>query len=158
MPAFAVFTQRELDVVVEYVKSFWSKWSKPESHAAPLPIPRPPEWFGDAPAFDTHAATGRKLFATSCAPCHGEQGRGDGPSAALLTDDWEQPIKPADLGLPSLRSGPELSDIYKALVTGLNGTPMPSFLDATSETERWDLVASIESLRRSAREETPAGP
>jgi len=27
-------------------------------------------------------ASGRQLYATHCAACHGEQGRGDGPSAA----------------------------------------------------------------------------
>ena len=36
-------------------------------------------------------AAGRAEFQTSCLACHGEQGRGDGPMAELLT------IKPSDL-------------------------------------------------------------
>jgi cytochrome c oxidase cbb3-type subunit 2 len=158
MPSFAALPRREIEAVAEYLKSFSSKWRKPGNRPEPLTIPRPPEWFGDAPTFAMHANSGRTLFVASCAPCHGEAGRGDGPSAAQLTDDWEQPVKPADLSLPSLRSGPELSDVYKVLVTGLNGTPMPSFLDATSEAERWDLVAYIESLRRAAQEAASVGP
>jgi mono/diheme cytochrome c family protein len=31
-------------------------------------------------------------------------------------------------------------------ITGLNGTPMPSFSDSISETEAWDLVHYIQSL------------
>jgi hypothetical protein len=36
------------------------------------------------------------------------------------------------------------------LVTGLNGTPMPSFLESTTESERWDLVAYLLSIRSTA--------
>jgi len=46
-------------------------------------------------------------------------------------------------------------DIYRALVTGRDGTPMPSFLDATTEAERWALVAYVLSLRES---KPPEGP
>jgi len=31
-------------------------------------------------------------------------------------------------------------------MTGLNGTPMPSYVDSISEAEAWDLVHYIQSL------------
>src|SRR2546429_3314835 len=37
----------------------------------------------------------RSLFAKlECWKCHGQEGRGDGPSAATLTDSNDQPIRP----------------------------------------------------------------
>ena len=41
--------------------------------------------------------TAAELFQKmECWKCHGQQGRGDGPSAATLTDSKDQPIRPYD--------------------------------------------------------------
>ena len=59
------------------------------------------------------------------------------------------------IGLPlrqaALRSGRDLTDLYRALVTGISGTPMPSFADALTEEQKWRLIAFIETLRRDLR-------
>ena len=55
------------------------------------------------------------------------KGRGDGPSAQGLLDEEKRPIKAYDFTTGSMKRGSELSDIYKTLITGLRGTPMPSF-------------------------------
>src|ERR1700730_2403141 len=39
---------------------------------------------------NTVLAEGKQLYATNCAPCHGNKGKGDGPAASALTP------KPAD--------------------------------------------------------------
>jgi len=59
-----------------------------------------------------------------CAQCHGVAGKGDGPSAKDLKDDWGSPITPADLTLKPFKSGPDPQDLYRMISTGLNGTPI----------------------------------
>lgn len=147
MPAFANLSDREIRVVTEYIKFFSPKWRRPENHAAPLPVPPEPRWFTDAPARNLRAVRGAALFHTSCAPCHGELGDGKGPSAASLLDDWGQPAAPTDLRQPAVRSGPAFTDLYRALVTGIAGTPMPSFADGFNDEQRWEIIAYIATLR-----------
>ena len=69
------------------------------------------------------------------------------PSAAGLTDDWGNPIQPADFTTGIFKVGPRPEDIYRTFMTGLNGTPMPSY-DAILPTEqdRWALAYYILSL------------
>ena len=76
--------------------------------------------------------------------------RKPGTPAAALEDAWGDPAPPADLRSPSLKGGPALTDIYRALLTGLDGSPMPSFRETTTEEQRWDLVAFIAEVRRQA--------
>ena len=76
---------------------------------------------------------GKKLYAdTGCVKCHGNLGRGDGPSAPTLVDDLGHPIRAADLAQSwTFRGGSSREDIFRTMSTGLNGTPMPSFVDAS---------------------------
>ncbi len=44
---------------------------------------------------------GKKLYVeTGCLKCHGNLGRGDGPSAPTLVDDFGHPIRAANLSQP----------------------------------------------------------
>jgi len=147
MPAFTLLSDRDLRAVIEYIKSFSSKWRKPENYAAPLRQPPVPSWFEKEPELRRHAARGGELFSVACAVCHGTAGDGDGPAAEGLLDAWDQPCRPADLRGPLLRSGPKLTDAYRAIVTGISATPMPSFEETLTEDQRWDLVAYIGVLR-----------
>ena len=158
MPVFAgVLSGRDVEAVIEAVKTFSSKWDHVENRASALSMPPPPEWLEDAAALKSHAAAGAPLFLVNCAPCHGNRGRGDGPAAATLENDWGEPTPPPDLTVSMLRCGPGPEDIYRTLVTGLNGTPMPSFLEATAESQRWDLVAWILAARGSRSSEVENG-
>ncbi len=94
---------------------------------------------------------GRAVFETNeCAKCHGEQGRADGPSSTSLRDDWGNPILPYDLTKGHLKGGNTAQDIYRVFMTGLSGTPMPSFSRAIQGDDAWDLVHYIQSLSRTA--------
>jgi mono/diheme cytochrome c family protein len=147
MPIFSTLPERDVQAVVEYLKTFSPRWRQAENYATPIEIPSRPSWFADPPAFERHATKGRKIFVTACAACHGENGRGEG-SVTNLVDAWGNPTPPRDLRQPYIRSGRRLEDIYKSLVTGIDGTPMPSFAEGITEEQRWDLVALIESWRR----------
>ncbi|MFQ5683699.1 MAG: ethylbenzene dehydrogenase-related protein [Candidatus Binatia bacterium] len=81
-----------------------------------------------------------------CWQCHGQEGRGDGPSAAQLKDDWGFPILPADLTKGwRYKGGNSVTAIFTRFTTGMDGTPMPSFSETLSEEERWNLAAYVKS-------------
>jgi len=96
-------------------------------------------------------AKGKDLYQKKkCWQCHGQQGRGDGPSAAGMKDEWGFPIRPVNFTKSwRFRGGDRLEDIYRTFTTGFNGTPMPSFVDAIPAAEdRWALAAFVKSLAR----------
>jgi cytochrome c oxidase cbb3-type subunit I/II len=81
-----------------------------------------------------------------CWECHGHTGKGDGEKAAGLKDDFGFPVRPANLTSGQFKSGPAVEDIFRTMSTGLSGTPMPSYRDSLSETDRWALAYYVLSL------------
>jgi cytochrome c oxidase cbb3-type subunit 2 len=82
-----------------------------------------------------------------CSACHGENGKGTGEP---LVDLRNLPIMPADLTRPeTFGNGVPHEDIYRTIMTGLDGTPMPSYSDAFRGREAfaWDLVHFVLSLQ-----------
>ncbi|MBX7210284.1 MAG: cytochrome c [Verrucomicrobiaceae bacterium] len=148
--AMGMFTQLQDDevrAVIEYVKSFSRRWRKAENYAEAIPLPEQPKWFEDEKVRGVHADGGKQLFENICATCHGTKGDGNGPTAATLKDMWNLPCKPSDLRQPHLRCGDRPIDVYRVLATGLSGTPMISYEGALTETQRWDLIAYIQTLK-----------
>jgi len=82
---------------------------------------------------------GKKLYATNCAPCHGDKGRGDGPAAAALSP------KPADHSSALVQSETDGSLFYK-LSEGRN--PMPAYKAILNDHQRWALVNYIRTLAK----------
>jgi len=121
------------DVLAEEREYAWEE-------AWPVPVPPRPELGPDA------VERGRELFAAQCAACHGETGRGDGPSSYHLRDWKDAPIRPRDLTTGVFRAGSRPEDLWLRLRTGLNGTPMPA--SYSPDDDLWDLVAYIASLER----------
>lgn len=148
MPSYRLMPDRDVLAVIQYLKTFSPLWTDAANFGKPVAIPYPPSWINDETQLQAHAADGRKVFVQTCASCHGEGGAGDGPSSQQLTDRWDNPIRPTDLRKPYIRSGRNITDIYKVMVTGVSGAPMPSYYDTTTETQRWDLVAYILKLRK----------
>jgi mono/diheme cytochrome c family protein len=141
MPSFRHMPVEQRLELLEYVKSFnrafWER-TKIDTVAVASPPPPTPERIG----------RGKQLYADAeCLACHGERGRGDGPSAPTLKDARELPIAATDLTRPNRfknGSGPE--DVYRTLTTGLAGTPMPSYGDSLDPDQAWDLVYYVLSL------------
>ncbi|MBY0279326.1 cytochrome c, partial [Candidatus Binatia bacterium] len=92
------------------------------------------------PADPPNLASGRRLYETDCAPCHGETGAGDGPSSPGMT-----PPPTAFRGAFLERLAPR--QIYNALTHGVPDTAMPSYHGAYDEQQRWDVAFFVPTLR-----------
>ena len=142
MPPWHELTETDRMYVIQYVKTFSDRF-KFETPGDVIVIPPEPPNTADS------VTKGKAVYVQmKCAECHGADGKGDGPSAPTLRDNWGNPIAPRDftLGGTAMKSGPAPQDIYKAFSTGLDGTPMPSYADFLTPDQRWDLVHYVMSL------------
>jgi mono/diheme cytochrome c family protein len=83
-----------------------------------------------------------------CGDCHGERGRGDGPSAPTLKDSWGRKSVAFDFTTGLYRCGSSSPDVYRTFYTGMDGTPMPSYAGTVRPEDRWPLVHFVKSLHR----------
>src|SRR6202140_3310178 len=141
MPQWSTFTRQERADLVAWVKHFSPRWAN-EKPGDPIKIPPEPEVTAD------RIKAGRDVFArVQCWKCHGVEGRANGPSAATLTDDSGRPIQAYNFTEGARpKCGETDKDIYRIFMTGLDGTPMPSFADNIKPDEAWDLVFYLRSL------------
>ena len=147
MPAWKKFIpENERWQLVHYVKTFDSLGLfKEEPAKEQVVIDAPPKMTPEL------VARGKELYQQKkCWQCHGPMGRGDGPSASGMKDEWGFPIRPVNFTKSwRFRGGDRIEDIYRTFTTGFNGTPMPSFVDAIPAAEdRWALAAFVKSLAR----------
>ncbi len=124
----------EVDAVIAYVKSLSPRFAA-EPAPQPMKLPQP------SPRTAASLVRGARLYnEAGCHNCHGERGNGDGTSAGDLSQ------KPADLTRRPLKGGSSAADIVRAVVTGLNGTPMPSYHLLYDDPDIWALAHYVESL------------
>ncbi len=141
MPSWGVLGERNLRDVVEYLKTFSPAW-KEQAPAAPIQIPAEPT--NDAVSREKGGEVWTRL---ACASCHGATGKGDGPSGSTLVDDWGHKILPHDFTRGHyLKCGDRSEDLYRVFMTGMSGTPMPSYAESLSPAEAWSLVHYVQSL------------
>jgi len=142
MPAWNSLTKQQRADMVAFIKTFSPRW-KTDKPGDPLKVPAEP-----AVTLDS-IKHGKELFTKlECWKCHGQEGRGDGPSAATLTDSNDQPIRPYNFAAGSrFKCGATNHDLYKIFMTGLDGTPMPSFADVIKPEDAWDLVHYLRTLQ-----------
>ena len=142
MPPWPNLADQEVSDLAHYVKTFSPDFSNRENVPQALEFPSAPN------ATRESAELGKKLYEdTGCVRCHGSLGRGDGPSAPTLKDDWGYPIRAANLAQSwTFRGGSSREDIFRTMSTGLNGTPMPSFQEALTPEQRWAITDFIVSL------------
>ncbi|HXZ12777.1 MAG TPA: cytochrome c [Candidatus Sulfotelmatobacter sp.] len=142
MPTWRSLTPQDRVDLLAYIKTFSPRW-KTQGPGTPITIPpEPPESLESV-------LHGRQLFdQMQCWKCHGPEGRGDGASAPTLTDDKGLPIKPYNFHDGTrFRCGETNQDLYKIFMTGLDGTPMPSFADILKPNDAWDLVHFLRTLQ-----------
>ncbi len=129
------------EALVMYLRETFPEGFDPEDVEPAIAIPTPP---ASTPEL---VARGAKVYeASGCASCHGSDGRGDGESVPTLKDDQGRPLSPGDFARP-LKVGDTPEAVYRILVTGMDGTPMPSFADTLTADDRWPLVHYVLSLR-----------
>jgi len=149
MPTWRPLTPQTRVDLIAYIKTFSPKW-KTQKAGTPITIPAEPPQTIDS------VLHGRQLFdQMQCWKCHGPEGRGDGPSAITLTDDKGEPIRPYNFHDGTrFRCGETNQDLYKIFMTGLDGTPMPSFADSLKPQDAWDLVHFLRTLQPNVQSES----
>jgi len=142
MPTWNTFTKDERANLVAWIKHFSPRWQN-EKPGTPIQIPAEPE------VTPERVKAGQEVFGrVQCWKCHGVQGMANGPSASTLTDDLGRPIWAYNFTEGSRpKCGNTDRDIYKIFMTGLDGTPMPSFVDNIKPDEAWDLVFYLRTLQ-----------
>jgi len=140
------------------LKLDWQDANKPESVVNPS-VPR-------TPSSPESIANGRQIFLSKdakCASCHGETGRGNGPSTEAfndlpgqppgtksdkpgLFDNWGNIVEPRNLTTGVFRGGRRPIDIYRRIHSGIKGTPMQAFGTTLKEEQIWDVVNYVLSI------------
>jgi cytochrome c oxidase cbb3-type subunit 2 len=143
MPQWSTFTKQERADLVAWVKHFSPRWAN-EKPGTPIEIPPEPEITPE------RIKAGRDVFArVQCWKCHGVMGQANGPSAATLTDDLGRPIAAFNFTEGARpKCGDTDRDIYRIFMTGLDGTPMPSFADNIKPDEAWELVFYLRTFMK----------
>jgi mono/diheme cytochrome c family protein len=142
MPAWArILSDAEIADVVAYIKGL-----SPQFTTAPKPV----TVGAGIPSSPESIARGQQAYdKLQCGKCHGSDGRGTGAVATTFEDEWKQPLRAADLTEPwTFHGGATARDVYLRFRTGMAGTPMPSFADAASDSEMWDLSNYVVSMAR----------
>jgi mono/diheme cytochrome c family protein len=145
MPIWNALGPQQRANLVAYIKIFSPRWEK-EKAGEVIKVP------AETPVTIDSIARGKALFTKlECRKCHGPHGEGDGPSAATLTDSKDQPIRPYNFSAGKddsrFKCGSTNEDIYKIFMTGVDGTPMPSFADVIQPNDAWDLVHFLSTLQ-----------
>lgn len=142
MPSWITLTTQNRADLVAFIKTFSIRW-KNDKPGDPINVPPEPKLTAES------IKHGQELFQKlECWKCHGQEGFGDGPSASTLTDSNDQPIRPYNFAAGSrFKCGATNQDLYKIFMTGLDGTPMPSFADVIKPDDAWDLVHFLRTLQ-----------
>ncbi len=137
----ASLNNAQIDQLIAVLKGFAPR--KFRRKAIPLPIPAEPP---------PDLERGKLLFTSlGCVKCHGESATGNGPSSPTLKNDRGHEAAPYDLTqIPVRRPRPPgqttTTDIYRSLVTGLSGSPMPSYQGAAPDQDLWAVSSYVQSL------------
>jgi mono/diheme cytochrome c family protein len=126
--------------LVDYVKSFSPRLQNDPVRKAML-IEQPP-------TADRDIENGRQVYVKmQCAKCHGDDGRGVGPSAPSLLDAKGKYINTRDFTFAtSYRTGFSEREIVRTMETGMNGTPMPSYTGIIPAKDQHDMVAYLMTM------------
>lgn len=164
-----------LDLASEAVSLVFSRWQAADSNVLNPQEPRPEPTLASI-LRGRKLYLGQKGL--QCFGCHGVRGDGQGESFIDLktfnqyvfhgdpgegleqleeiaderqkkwSDDWGNPLRPADLTEDRYKGGRRPIDLYWRIAKGINGTPMPAHLGSQLQTDQevWDLVNFVLAL------------
>lgn len=148
MPAWDDLSEADRSKLVAYIKTFSRRFGQADEPPKKINL-------GNRVQFSEESvAKGREVYKElECVKCHGQEGRGDGPSALSLVDEWNYPTRPADLTESwRFRGGNSTEEIYKRFIAGLDGTPMPSIVGS------FVIDEEIEDIQIKIEDEEPLTP
>jgi mono/diheme cytochrome c family protein len=122
MPGMLDLSEEDKWALVRYTQELTIA-DEADERRDPIVIPEPT-------AQDAAAATrGRAVYLLlDCRNCHGVKGDATGLRSKDLLDDWGKPIKVTNLTQPwPYKGGATPKDLYRTLVAGLDGSPMPPY-------------------------------
>ncbi|NIR49849.1 c-type cytochrome, partial [candidate division KSB1 bacterium] len=142
MPSWAHLDEKTRWALVHYVKSLAEKpfevtTSERESGKGIIKVP-------SEPPYDEGAkARAEELFLQACASCHGPTGKGDGVKKQF--DEKGYPTRPRDLTQGVFKGAPDAEEIYRRIIAGLPGSPMP-MSDWAYGNDAWHLTHYVLSM------------
>ncbi|MCK6552792.1 cytochrome c, partial [Myxococcota bacterium] len=143
MPPWSGLSGVDRWALVAHLESLSPRFAE-EGAGTPITTSPPP------PSTPARLARGAQLYVElGCDRCHGADGRGRGPATTdELRDSRGDVAHPFDLTRGwKAKSGRDAASIHRALVTGLDGTPMPSYAEGTSDDDLWSLAHFLEALQ-----------
>ncbi len=139
MPAFSDFSDAQIDAITQHLRSWSDK---------PAPVENTATITGDS-------AHGKKLFAKSCAKCHGSEGEGGTGTGITFSRDSNQPIVATALNNSGFLKAASDTMIRDTITLGHAGKPATSALVVgLSEQDIDNIVAYVRSFEKSASEVT----
>jgi cytochrome c oxidase cbb3-type subunit 2 len=149
MPSWYHLPERTRWALVHTIKGFASRPFEIASPTAESPqagvVQVPPE------VAETEDGRRRaaELFAKGCASCHGAAGKGDGQEKQI--DNEGYPTRPRDLTAGIFKGSPAPEHLFRRMVAGMPGSPMPSSGFLADGTAGWDMVHFILAMSSPAQ-------
>jgi mono/diheme cytochrome c family protein len=124
------------------VATLWSVKSEADDAATPWVAPARAARKKNPIASDAKSiAAGKNVYVAQCTKCHGDAGKGDGPSAKDLNP------RPKDLSDKTITDQTDGALFYK-ITTGRK--PMPTFETLISDDDRWNVINYVRTLAPAA--------
>ena len=95
----------------------------------------------DLPKLPLDPDSGARIYAASCASCHGPRAMGDGPAAKGMNP------APPPIGSATFMNTVAPSLMFQKVSVGVKGTAMPAFAETLSPVDRWNVIAYLTELR-----------
>lgn len=132
----------QVDELVRYVKNLSPRFAT--ERPQPIVETPPPALTPDL------VSNGRAQYdRLKCGSCHTVESSAQGAIGSTLSDDWGRRVRAAALDQPwTFRGGGTARDIYLRLKTGMNGTPMPSYAEAATDEQLWQVATYVTTLAR----------
>ena len=131
-----------LRAILDFVKLFSPRFKSEK--------PKPVQVGLVVPISNATIDAGRKVYdRLQCSKCHGHDGKGTGAEVTTFMDDWGFETHSTNLTEPwTFRGGSSIRDIYLRFRTGMDGTPMPSYVGAASDRDLWSVAQYVASIAR----------